>query len=78
MENTARYAVFSNQSDVQIKEMVWKKVQELGIPAQYDALKVTKGNRRVQISLIYTVEVPLLGYNLKLNFHPEVDNKAAF
>lgn len=75
MDQTARFAAVGNQTEQQIRESVWKKVQELEIPATPDALKVSKGNRRVQVSLQYTVEVSLLGYPLKLNFHPEVDNK---
>ena len=75
MDQTARFAAVGNQTEQQVRESVWKKVQELEIPATPDALKVSKGNRRVQVSLQYTVEVSLLGYPLKLNFHPEVDNK---
>jgi len=75
MDSTARFAAVGTQTEVQIREAVWKKVVELEIPAEPADLKVTKGNRRVQISLHYTVEVSLLGYPLKLNFDPEVDNR---
>lgn len=78
METTARYGAFSQQTDKEIKDIIWKKIRELEIPAQYEALKVVKGNRQVSISLAYTVDVSLLGYNLRLSFNPQVDNRAAF
>jgi len=75
MDQTAVLAAVGTQTETQIREAIWKKIQELEIPATADALKVSKGNRRVQISAQYTVEVSLLGYPLKLNFHPEVDKR---
>ncbi len=75
MEQTATLAAVGVQTDVQIRETIWKKIQDLDIPASAESLKVSKGNRRVQISCRYTVEVPFLGYTIKLNFSPETDKK---
>jgi hypothetical protein len=75
MEQTATFAAVGNQSEAQIREDIWRKIQDLGLPVKYDALKVTRGNRRVQISCHYVVEVPFLGYTIKLNFAPETDKR---
>lgn len=75
MDQTATYAAVSNKTDLEIKDDIWRKMQELEIPASRDDLKVVKGHRRVQISCHYTVEVPFLGYTIKLNFDPETDKR---
>ena len=75
MGQTATLAAVGNQTELQIREDIWKKIQELEIPAKYDDLKVSKGGRRVQISCHYVVEVPILGYTLKLTFDPETDKR---
>ncbi|MGH9796029.1 MAG: DUF4845 domain-containing protein [Candidatus Acidiferrales bacterium] len=75
MEQTARYAAVSNQTEADIRTAIWRKVEELEIPASREALRVVRQTRRVQISLPYTVEVPILGYTMKLNFSPQVDNR---
>jgi hypothetical protein len=75
MDQTATFAAVGNQTELQIRQDIWKKIQDLEIPAAYDDLKVTKGGRRVQISCHYVVEVPFLGYTIKLNFAPETDKR---
>lgn len=75
MEQTATFAAVGNQTEQQIREDIWRKIQDLELPVKYDALKVTRGNRRVQISCHYVVEVPFLGYTIKLNFAPETDKR---
>jgi hypothetical protein len=75
MDQTATFAAVGNQTEMQIRQDIWKKIQDLEIPAQYDDLKVVRGNRRVQISCHYVVEVPFLGYTIRLNFTPETDKR---
>lgn len=75
MEQTATLAAVGNQTEAQIRDDIWKKIEELEIPATRDALQVTRQTRRVQISCHYVVEVPFLGYTIKLNFTPETDKR---
>lgn len=75
MEQTARFAAVSNQTEADIRTAIWKKIEELEIPVSREALRVSRQTRRVQISLQYTVDVPILGYTMKLNFNPQVDNR---
>jgi hypothetical protein len=53
---------------------VWKKVQELGIPAKPEAIKVTGGDQAVSITVDYTVPVDLTVYQFTLDFHPHADS----
>jgi hypothetical protein len=49
-------------------------VQELGIPAKPEAIKVTGGDQAVSITVDYTVPVDLTVYQFTLDFHPHADS----
>lgn len=53
---------------------VWKKVQELGIPAKPEDIKVTGGDQAVSISVDYTVSVDLTVYQFTHDFHLHADS----
>src|SRR5713101_8144323 len=78
MQEQARYAVVNRYTEEQIRDNIFKVVQELEVPAKRDAIKVTANNAIVQISLQYTVPVDLLFYHLDLHFAPSSENKALF
>ena len=78
MQEQARYAVVNRYSDEQIRDNLFKVMQDLEIPAKRDALKVTATNSLVKISLEYTVPVDLLVYHMELHFAPSSENKALF
>jgi PleD family two-component response regulator len=59
-----------------VQDDIWKKVQELGIPAKKDDIQVTADQGLVQITVNYSVPVDLIVYQYSLQFHPQVDNKA--
>jgi hypothetical protein len=61
-----------NQDDIQ--EEVYKKAQELGIPAKKDDIHVIMTSGTVSISLDYTVPIDLSVYQFSLQFHPHADN----
>jgi hypothetical protein len=75
MDQTATFAAVGNQTEQQIREDILRKIRDLEIPGQSGDLKVVRGTRRVQISYHYVVEVPFLGYTIKLNFAPETDKR---
>ncbi len=75
MESTARFGAINNQSEDELRAIIWKKIQELELPVRKEDLKVTKAARRVQISARYVVEIPLPGYTMRLNFAPEADER---
>ena len=76
MQEQARYAVVNRYTEDQIRDNIFKFVQDLEIPAKRDAIKVSATNAVVKISLEYTVPVDLFFYHLDLHFAPSSENKA--
>ena len=75
METEARFAGANRKAEADIRQDVWKKVQELGIPAKQDDLRVSLVEGAVQISLSYSIPVDLQVYRFNLEFHPHADNR---
>ena len=78
MQEQARFAVVNRFSEEQIRENLFKTIQELDIPAKREDIKIVANNAIVKISLNYTVPVDLFFYHLDLNFSPSSENKALF
>jgi hypothetical protein len=76
MQEQARYAVVNRYTEDQIRDNIFKVVQDLEVPAKRDAIKVSANNAVVKISLEYTVPVDLFFYHLDLHFAPSSENKA--
>jgi hypothetical protein len=76
MEEQARFAVVNRYSEEQIRDNIFKVVQELEIPAKREAIKVVTTNSVVKISMEYTVPVDLFFYHMDLHFSPTSENKA--
>lgn len=78
IQEQARFAVVNRYSEEQIRDNIFKVVQELEIPAKREDIKVAASNALVKISLNYTVPVDLFFYHMDLNFSPSSENKALF
>jgi len=78
MQEQARFAVVNRYTEEQIRETLFKTMQELGIPAKRDDIKIVASNAVVKISLSYTAPVDLFFYHLDLHFSPSSENKALF
>jgi hypothetical protein len=76
MQETARFAVVNHYPEDQIRDTIYKVVQDLEIPAKKDAIKVVSNQSVVKISLEYNVPVDLLIYHLDLHFEPSSENKS--
>jgi hypothetical protein len=76
MQEQARFAVVNRYTEEQIRENVFKIVQDLEIPAKREVIKVFNNNSVVRISMEYTVPVDLLFYHMDLHFSPTSENKA--
>jgi hypothetical protein len=74
MDTEARFAISNHKGEEEIREDIWKKVQELDIPAKRENIKVNNEQRTVSIALDYTVPVDLRVYQFNLEFHPHSDN----
>jgi hypothetical protein len=77
METEARFAVANRKTPVDIRQDVWKKVVELGVPAKQDSLKVSYGpDGTIQLTLDYTVAIDLFVYKWDKDFHIRADNRS--
>lgn len=78
MQEQARYAVVNRYTEDQIRDNIFKVVQDLDIPAKRDDIKVVSNNSVVKISLEYTVPVDVLLYHTDIHFSPNSEDKALF
>jgi hypothetical protein len=76
IQEIARFAVVEHKSEEQVRETVFKTVQDLDIPATRDNIKVTATMSKVAIVVDYTVPVDLLFYHVDLHFTPSSENKS--
>jgi hypothetical protein len=76
MQELARFAIVNRYSEEQIRDNVYKAVQELGIPAKREDIKVTANQSAVKISLEYSVPVDLVVYQMELHFTPSSEGKS--
>jgi len=76
IQSEARFALaaYPRKSDDDIREDVWKKMQELDIPAKRESIKINVVNGAIEISVDYSVPIDLAVYQLSLSFHPHADN----
>jgi hypothetical protein len=78
MQEQARFAVVNHYTEDQIRDNIFKVVEDLEIPVKREAIKVVSTNAIVKISMEYTVPVDLLFYHLDLHFSPSSENKSLF
>ncbi|PYT58277.1 MAG: hypothetical protein DMG35_18400 [Acidobacteria bacterium] len=78
MQEQARFALVNRYTEEQIRENIFKIVQDLDIPAKREDIKVFSNNSVVKISMDYTVPVDLLMIHMDLHFTPSSENKALF
>jgi hypothetical protein len=76
MQEQARFAVVNRYTEEQIRDNVFKVVEELEVPAKRESIKVSASNSVVRISMEYTVPVDLFIYRTELHFSPSSENKA--
>jgi len=70
MSEQARFAVVNRYSEDQIRDIIFKTVQDLDIPAKREDIKVEHTNHGIRISLNYTVPVDFMVYQTDLSFAP--------
>ncbi len=79
MQETARYASALRQTDEQIRDAVFREIQDLNIPVRREAIKIENiesNGRRVRISVDYTTPLDLFFYHTDLHFTPTSENKS--
>lgn len=78
MQEQARFAVVNRYTEDQIRDNIFKVVQDLEIPVKREAIIVSSSNAIVKISMEYSVPVDLIFYKTDLHFSPSSENKALF
>jgi Domain of unknown function (DUF4845) len=76
LTSEARFATatYPKKTADDIRDDVWKKMQELGIQARQEDIKVNAQDQAVSIAVDYTVPVDLTVYQFTLDFHPHADS----
>lgn len=69
----ARFAVVNKYTDDQIKDVLFKTIQDLDIPAKRDDIKVIPNGRGMIISVNYSVPLDLAVYKTELDFSPSAE-----
>lgn len=68
MTEQATFAVVNHYTEDQIKDNVFKTMQDLDIPATRDDVKVENTHTGIEITVSYSVPVDLTVYKTNLNF----------
>ena len=76
MQEMARFGIVNRYSEEQIRDNMFKVVQDLDIPAKREDIKVSVTQPLVKVSLEYAVPVDLLFYSTELHFSPSSENKS--
>lgn len=76
IQEIARFGVVERKTEDQIRDNVFKTIQDLDIPATRESIKVVASNSKVTILVDYTVPVDLLFYHVDLHFTPSSENKS--
>lgn len=66
----ARFAVVNHYTEEQVRDILFKTIQDLDIPAKRDDIKVENNSHGMMISVNYSVPVDLAVYKTELNFSP--------
>lgn len=82
VKTTATMETYTTKPEADIREMIFKKAQQMDIPVGHDAIKVQRlGQQNIgslAISAPYTVHVDLALYPLDLHFQAASENKSPF
>ena len=68
MTEQAKFAIVNRYTEEQIRDNIFKVVQDLDIPAKREDIKVEHTNHGLRISLDYTAPVDFMVYQTDWNF----------
>ena len=76
IESESRFALtgYPKKTPDDVRNDVWNKAKELGIPTQKESIQIAMENGSVEIHLDYSVPIDLAVYQFTLQFHPHADN----
>jgi hypothetical protein len=71
----ARFAVVNHYTEDQIRDIIFKVIQDLDIPAHREDIKVQNTNHGVLITVNYSVPLDFKVYKTELNFSPSSEGR---
>jgi hypothetical protein len=71
----ARFAVVNRYSEDQVRDIIYKVIQDLDIPANREDIKVQNTNHGVMISVNYSVPVDFKVYKTQFSFSPSSEGR---
>ena len=78
MQEQSRYAMVNHFTEDQIRDNIFKVVEDLDIPAKREDIKIVANGNVVRISLDYSIPVDVLVYHTDLHFSPNSETKSLF
>jgi hypothetical protein len=75
MSEQARFAVVNKYTDEQIRDNIYRTIQDLDIPAKREDVKIENTNHGIMISVNYSVPVDFMVYKTDLNFSLSSEGK---
>jgi len=75
MGEQARFAVVNRYTEEQIRDNIFRTIQDLDIPAKREDVKVENTNHGILITVNYTVPVDFLIYKTDLSFSPSSEGR---
>jgi hypothetical protein len=76
IQEQARFAIVNHSTEEQIRNNVFRTIQDLEIPARKQDIKIVSNDQVVKITVDYIVPVDLLAYHVDLHFQPTSENKS--
>lgn len=82
IKTTATMETYTTKPESDIRELIFKKAQQMDIPISKEAIKVQRQGQQnigsLFISAPYTVHVDLAVVPIDLHFEPSTENKSPF
>jgi cell division protein FtsL len=78
MQEIARFSVVNHETEEQVRDQVFKEIDDLRLPVRREDIKVTALQKRVTIEVDYTIPVDLQVYQTELHFANNADNASLF
>jgi hypothetical protein len=75
MAEQARFAIVNRYSEDQVRDVIYKVIQDLDIPATREDIKVLSTNNGIMISVNYSVPVDFKVYKTELSFSPTSEGR---
>jgi hypothetical protein len=76
VEQEARFAVGTNKPEELVRDSIWKEMQDIGIPAKKEDIKIEYNGRNIKISLDYVVPIDMFFYHGAIHFSTSSEGKS--